>query len=316
MLESSLTVGRAMTRAQFLHICAQMTVAGLLSKTSQAVSGTATAMASRPIPSTGELLPVVGCGTYRGFDYAPGSVEYSRLARVIHALLETGGKVIDTAAIYGRAERSVGEILESQRLHRQIFLASKVWSTGREPGLQQMERSLKDLKTDKLDLMQVHNLVDLKTQLATLREWKANGRTRYIGISHYATSAHDEVEAVLRSVPVDFLQINYSVEEPAAAKRLLPLAADLGVAVIINRPFGGGGLLGHLRNKPLPVWAAEIGCRSWAQILIKFVLTQPAVNCVIPGTGKPEHMLDNAMAGVAPFPEPNFWIERQAAITA
>ncbi|RTZ48291.1 aldo/keto reductase [Candidimonas sp. SYP-B2681] len=303
-----------MTRAQFLRTCAQLAVAGMLSNSGLAASRTATAMATRPIPSTGEPLPVVGCGTYRGFDYAPGSDEYARLGRVVYALLEAGGKVIDTAAIYGRAERSVGEVLQEGNLRRQIFLASKVWSTGREAGVQQMERSLKDLMTDKLDLMQVHNLIDVKTQLATLHDWKANGRTRYIGITHYDTSAHDEVEKVLRSVPVDFLQINYSAEEPDAAKRLLPLAADLGVAVIINRPFGGGGLMRRLRDKPIPVWAGEIGCGSWAQILIKFVLSQSAVNCVIPGTGKPEHMMDNAIAGQGPFPDPSFWTKRATII--
>ncbi|MGP1615356.1 MAG: aldo/keto reductase, partial [Pollutimonas bauzanensis] len=314
MVQSPTLLRGTLTRAQFLRLCGGLSVAAMLPKTACALSPGAGTMNTRPIPSTGEALPVVGCGTYRGFDHGPGSEEYARLPGVLESLLDAGGKVVDTAAIYGRAERSIGEILDAGKLRGRVFLAGKVWSSGREAGLRQMRQSMQDLRTDRLDLMQVHNLVDWRTQLSTLRLWQAEGRIRYIGITHYESSAHRAVEAVLRSEPVDFLQINYSMDEPDAAARLFPLAADRGVAVVVNRPFGGGGLMRRLRGRPLPGWAGEIGCSSWAQVLIKFVLSQAAVSCVIPGTGSPEHMRDNAAAGRGPLPEADFWRQRQAEV--
>jgi diketogulonate reductase-like aldo/keto reductase len=187
------------------------------------------------------------------------------------------------------------------------FLATKVWTRGRDAGIAQMEQSFAHLKTERIDLMQVHNLVDWRTQLATLREWKAKGRIRYIGITHYTASAFGEVEAVLRAEKLDFLQINYAIDDREVEKRLLPLAAERGVAVIVNQPFGGGGLLRGLRDKPLPGWAAEIGATSWAQVLLKFTLSHPAVTCVIPGTSRPEHMADNAAAGTGAYGDAAFW---------
>ncbi len=302
------------TRGRFLRLCAGLSAAAILPRPAVGQSLKAGAMDTRPIPSTGERLPVVGCGTYRAFDHAPGSQAYSRLAQVVESLLDAGGKVLDSAAIYGRAERSIGEILDSGNLRDNVFLASKVWSTGKDSGILQMRQSMRDMKTDRLDLIQIHNLVDWRTQLATLRLWKDEGRVRYIGITHYVASAHGDVEAVLRSEPMDFLQINYSMEEPEAAKRLFALAADRGVAVIVNRPFGGGGLMRQLRDKPLPGWAGDIHCTSWAQVLIKFVLSQKAVNCVVPGTSRPEHMRDNAAAGRGPFPDEGFWRRHGAAV--
>jgi len=179
-----------------------------------------------------------------------------------------------------------------------------------------MEQSFTRLRTQRMDLMQVHNLVDWRTHLATLRGWKDQGRVRYIGITHYTASAYGEVESVLRAQKLDFLQINYSLDARDAEKRLLPLAAERGVAVIINMPFGGGGLLRRLRDKPLPDWAAEIGCTSWAQVLIKFVLSHPAVTCTIPGTSRPEHMADNAAAGAGAIPDAAFWRQHLASIGA
>ncbi|WP_254787313.1 aldo/keto reductase [Variovorax sp. OV700] len=268
-----------------------------------------TKMNTRPIPSTQEALPVIGCGTWIGFDQRPGTDEYRRLPGVLDALFAAGGKVIDSSPMYGRSEETTGELLAAlkQRENREAFLATKVWTSGREAGVAQMEQSFARLRTQRIDLMQVHNLVDWKTHLATLRGWKDKGRVRYIGITHYTASAYGEVEAVLRAEKLDFLQINYSLDAREAEQRLLPLAAERGVAVIVNMPFGGGGLLRRLRDQPLPAWAGEIGCASWAQVLLKFVLSHPAVTCTIPGTSRAEHMADNAAAGAGSFPDAAFW---------
>ena len=262
---------------------------------------------TRPIPSSAEPLPVIGCGTWLGFDRSPGSAEFAQLPRVLAALFAAEGSVVDSSPMYGKAEAAVGQVLDEADTREEAFLATKVWTTGREAGIRQMEDSFRLLRTDQIDLLQVHNLVDWRVHLATLREWKAQERVRYVGISHYTASAYAEVEAVLRSEPLDFLQINYSVEESESAQRLLPLAAERGVAVLVNRPFGGGGPLRRLQGKPLPAWAAEIGCTSWPQVLLKFVLSQPAVTCAIPGSASPEHMAQNANAGCGVIPAAQFW---------
>jgi aryl-alcohol dehydrogenase-like predicted oxidoreductase len=260
-------------------------------------------MHTRPIPSSGERLPVIGCGTYVGFDVAPGSGPYRELPAVLQALFDAGGSLIDSSPMYGRAESTVGELLEAAPPRGKPFLATKVWTSSREQGIEQMRLSMRRLKTKPIDLMQIHNLVDWRAHLLTLQEWKQAGTIRYLGVSHYTPSAYAQLESVLRDHALDFVQLNYSVDEREAEARLLPLAADLGIAIIVNRPFGGGGLLGKLRKRPLPGWAAEIGCSSWAQLLLKFVLGHPAVTCVIPGTGKSAHMLDNAGAGVGELPD-------------
>ncbi|MCL2635788.1 MAG: aldo/keto reductase [Betaproteobacteria bacterium] len=293
-----------MSRADFLHL-ALGAAAGLL--LGGKATAAAPAMLRRPIPASGESLPVIGLGTYQGFDVASGSAEYARLPGVLEALFAAGGSVIDSSPMYGWAEQTTGELLAAAGSRRRAFVASKVWIEGREAGRLQMEASLRLLRAEPLDLMQVHNLVDWRKQLATLREWKQAGRIRYIGVTHYHASAYDELAAVLRAERLDFLQINYSFEEREAERLILPLAAERGLAVLINRPFGGGGLLRRLHEKPLPPWAAEIEAGSWAQLLLKFVLSQPAVTCAIPGTGRPEHMADNAAAGRGPIPEPAFW---------
>ncbi len=260
-------------------------------------------MHRRVIPSSGEELPVVGCGTYVGFDVAPGSAAYRELPGVLQALFDSGGSVLDSSPMYGRAESTLGELLESTGSRNRAFVATKVWISSRERGIEQMSESMKRLRMKPLDLMQIHNLVDWRAHLPTLRDWKEQGAIRYLGVSHYTASAYAEVEAVMREHALDFLQINYSVEEREAEARLLPLAADLGIAVLVNRPFGGGGLLGRLRKRPLPDWVADIGCTSWAQVLLKFVLGHPAVTCVIPGTGKALHMRNNAAAGTGIIPD-------------
>ncbi|UVL38226.1 aldo/keto reductase [Pseudomonas sp. B21-040] len=258
-------------------------------------------MLTRAIPSSAEPLPIVGLGTYRGFDVEPASPAYKQLPEVLSALFKKGGTVIDSSPMYGRAEQTTGELLSIHEPRSPAFLATKVWTQGREEGIAQMERSFKLLQTDRIDLMQIHNLLDWQTHLPTLRQWKEQGRIRYIGITHYTASAYEEVEALLKAEPLDFLQINYALDDRTVEKRILPLCRERGVAVICNRPFGGGGLLERLKGKPLPGWAAQVGVTSWAQLALKFLLSHSAVTCVIPGTGNPRYMADNAGAGFGPM---------------
>ncbi|WP_298956379.1 aldo/keto reductase [uncultured Methylobacterium sp.] len=289
---------RGLTRQGFLH--AALAVPAVLA------TGAASAddgPLRRPIPSSGESLPAVGLGTWRGFDVGSGAAERAPLAGVVRTLFEGGGRVIDSSPMYGRAEAVTGDLLAEAGSRDRAFLATKVWTRGREAGLTQMRESLRHFRTDRLDLIQVHNLLDWRTHLPVLREWKQEGRIRYLGISHYTESAYDEVEAVLRAERLDVLQINYALDDRAAEARLLPLAAERGVAVLVNRPFGGGGLLGRLRGRPLPDYAAALGCASWAEILLKFVLSHPAVTCAIPGTANPAHMAANLRAGLGPLPD-------------
>ena len=254
-------------------------------------------MQTRAIPSSSEPLPLVGLGTYRGFDVAPGDPVYKQLPAVLGELFKKGGTVIDSSPMYGRAEETTGELLSIHEPRSPAFLATKVWTRGREEGIAQMEQSFSLLRTERIDLMQIHNLLDWQTHLPTLRDWKEQGRIRYIGITHYTSSAYEEVEAVLKAEPLDFLQINYALDDRGVEKRILPLCRERGVAVICNRPFGGGDLLARLKGKPLPGWAAQVGAKSWPQLALKFLLAHPAVTCVIPGTSNPLYMADNAGAG-------------------
>ena len=304
---------RGPTRAALLRAALALPVGALL-PARPARPASPDRMNSRPIPSSREALPVIGLGTYIGFDQAPGSPGYAQLSGVIEALLAAGGKVIDGSPMYGRAEETTGELLAASGRRGEAFLATKVWVQGRQQGARQMEESMRLLRASRIDLMQVHNLVDWKTHLATLRGWKEQGRVRYLGITHYTSSAYPEVEKILRAEKLDFLQINYALDDRAAEHRLLPLAAERGVAVIVNMPFGGGGLLRGLLGKPLPDWAAEIGCASWAQVLLKFVLSHPAVTCAIPGTRRREHMEDNARAGFGEVPPLAYWSDKAEAI--
>jgi diketogulonate reductase-like aldo/keto reductase len=261
------------------------------------------AILQRPIPSSGEKIPAIGLGTWQVFDVGPGSAERHPLEEVLARFVGLGGRVIDSSPMYGRAEQVIGEIATKLSLHDSLFLATKVWTTGKSEGVASMERSLARLQTKRLDLMQVHNLVDARTHLATLREWKEQGRIRYLGITHYHSSGYSEVARLLRSEKLDFLQINYSLGERESEKEILPLAQDRGVAVLANRPFGGGGLFSRVRQKPLPDWAGEIDCRSWAQFLLKWIIAHPAVTCAIPATGKVQHLEDNMQAGVGRLPD-------------
>jgi diketogulonate reductase-like aldo/keto reductase len=258
---------------------------------------------SRPIPSSGEALPVVGLGTWQTFDVGNDAAARSPLREVLRVLAKAGGRAVDSSPMYGSSESVTGALVAELGLRDQLFMATKVWTSGRSEGIRQMEQSFDRLRAKRMDLMQIHNLVDVATHTKTLQEWKQNARVRYIGITHYTSSAYAELERRLKSAPYDFLQINYSLAEPDSALRLLPLARERKVAVIINRPFAEGALFRKARGKPLPAWAAELGIRSWAQYFLKWIVAHPAVTCVIPGTAKPEHMLDNMAGGAGPLPD-------------
>ena len=288
------------TRRAFLHAAA---ATALAAQAARAAEPPAPPMHTRPIPSTGEPLPVVGCGTWRTFDAGDDAARRRELAEVLRVLFAAGGSVIDSSPMYDSSEAVAGALLAESHTRGQAFIATKVWTDGREAGIAQMQQSMRLWQTNRIDLMQIHNLLDWRTQLATLRDWKAAGKVRYIGVTHYTSGAFPQVEAVLRAERLDFVQINYAANDRDAEARLLPLAAERGVAVIVNQPFGGGALLSGLRNRPLPGFAPELGCTSWAQLLLKFVLGNPAVTCVIPGTGKREYMIDNAHAGIGDYPD-------------
>jgi diketogulonate reductase-like aldo/keto reductase len=266
-------------------------------------AGAASSILTRPIPSSGEAIPVVGLGTWRTFDVGTAPSERAPLKAVLQRFVELGGRVIDSSPMYGTAESVAGDLAAELAVTDKLFFATKVWTSGREAGVAQVEQSFRRFRTKRLDLLQIHNLLDWKTQLRTLRDFKQTGRIRYVGVTHYTASAYDELERVLRSEPVDFLQVNYSVGEREAERRILPLARERGIAVLVNRPFSEGGLFQRVRGKALPAWAAEIGCESWAQLLLKWVLGNPAATCVIPATSRPEHLTDNMHAGVGALPD-------------
>lgn len=260
-------------------------------------------MHTRPIHASGQRLPVVGVGTWRGFDVGADAAARAQLTGVLQALFDAGGTVIDSSPMYGSSEQVTGDLLAAMGRHDRAFVATKVWTTGRAAGIRQMEASMRLLRDDRIELMQVHNLQDWETHLDTLRGWKREGRVQYVGVTHYQDAAHDRLVEVMRREPLDFVQCNYSIDNRAAEARLLPLAADRGIAVLVNLPFGGGGLLRRVSNRPLPSWAADLGCRTWAQALLKFILGHPTVTCVIPGTSRPDHMRENAEAGMGELPD-------------
>jgi len=286
-----------LSRSAFLQL------AGAALGAAPAAAQTGPRMQTRKIPSTGEALPIVGCGTWQTFDVGPSAAEREPRAEVLKVLFEAGGSVIDSSPMYGKSEGVVGDLLAAAGTRDKAFLATKVWTQGRNPGIAQMKESMRLLRTERIDLMQIHNLVDWKAHLPTLKAWKAEGRIRLIGITHYTEAMHAELESVLRQGGFDFVQVNYALDDRGIERSLLRFCQDNGIAVLINQPFGGGGLLRKLSARKLPDWAGEIGCTSWAQILLKFVLAQPAVTCVIPGTGKPEHMRDNVQAGLGAYPD-------------
>ena len=270
-------------------------------------------MLTRQIPASGEVLPVIGLGTWQTFDVGPRAPERASLQEELVALAASADRpMVDTSPMYGNSETVLGDLMATAELRPKLFVATKVWTSGREAGIRQMEASLRKLRVETVDLMQVHNLVDVETHLDTLVGWKRDGRARYVGVTHYTVSAHEALARVIASRPVDFVQVNYSVGEPEAERRLLPLAQARGVAVIVNRPFGGGGLIRRLRSRPVPAWAGEIGCESWGQLLLKWVMSHPAVTCVIPATSRLAHLQENLKAGDGPLPNE----EQRARIAA
>ena len=260
-------------------------------------------LAVKPIPSAQEALPVIGLGTWQTFDAGADMAARAALRDVLDTFARAGGRVVDSSPMYGSSESVVGDLASDLGVRARLFLATKVWTRGREEGVRQMQQSFRRLRTGRMDLMQVHNLVDVATHTKTLQEMKAAGQLRYIGITHYTSSAYAEVERWLKSRPYDFLQINYSLGERDAEQRLLPLAQDRSVAVIANRPFAEGALFRRSKGQPLPPWSAELGITSWAQFFLKWIVAHPSVTCAIPGTGRPEHMADNLAAGRGALPD-------------
>jgi diketogulonate reductase-like aldo/keto reductase len=279
----------------------QLAGAALLGR--PAIAQTGTTMNKRKVPATGEMLGVVGLGTWQTFDVGRSPAERKPLSEVLQALYAAGGSVVDSSPMYGRSEGVAGDVIAALGARDKTFIATKVWTSGRASGIAQMEQSLKLFHTDRIDLMQIHNLLDWQVHLETLRAWKKEGRIRLLGVTHYTESAHDQLEAVLKRETFDFVQINYAIDDRGAERSLLRTAQDRGVAVLVNRPFGGGSLMRTLARRPLPGWAKDIGCTSWAQILLKFVLANPAITCAIPGTSNPEHMRDNIQAGTGEYPD-------------
>ena len=273
-------------------------------RASQRPGGNVERMRTRPVPRTGEQLPVIGMGTYRTFDVSESDESRKPLREVLRRLFEGGGRVIDSSPMYGRAEEVVGALVDPAQ---RPFLATKVWTSGREQGIEQMRRSMQRMapgaRGRPFDLMQIHNLVDWRTHLPTLRAWKEDGTIRYWGITHYTSSAFDEMEAIVRAEKPDFIQLPYSVGAREAEERLLPACAEHGVAVLVERPFEAGSLFRDVQKRPLPGWAAEIECTSWAQIFLKFILGHPAVTCPIPATSNPAHMADDVRAGFGRLPD-------------
>jgi diketogulonate reductase-like aldo/keto reductase len=257
----------------------------------------------RPIPKTGETIPAVGLGTWQAFDVAGDAAETAEAREALKTLVKLGGRVIDSSPMYGSAESVSGQLADELGVRAKLFVATKVWTSGKQAGIRQMEDSMRKLRVERLDLMQVHNLVDAPTHVATLREWKKAGRVRYLGVTHYHAGAHGDLERAIKPGDLDFVQVNYSLAEPEADRRLLAAAAASRTAVIVNRPFAEGAMFGRVKGKALPEWAKEIGCATWAQFFLKWILGHPAVTCVIPGTRNPKHVADNIGAASGPLPD-------------
>jgi diketogulonate reductase-like aldo/keto reductase len=286
-------------RRHFVQGSAGLLLAGQVLPTWSAT----TALIKRPIPSSGEMLPVMGVGSSRTFDVAMDESELAGLTRVMRAFFAGGGKLIDSSPMYGAAESVLGAVLERIPDKPPVFAATKVWTDGRESGISQMQESSERMGVPVFDLMQIHNLRDWKTHLETLREWKRTGKIRYLGITTSHQRHHQELENIMRSQALDFVQFSYNIENRLAEQRLLPLAADYGIATLINRPFQRGSLFRRIKAVPVPELAQELGCDSWGQFFLKFIIGDPRVTCVIPATSKLHHMTDNMGANVGPIPD-------------
>jgi aryl-alcohol dehydrogenase-like predicted oxidoreductase len=289
-----------MTRRDFVYRLQAIGALSISSKRMQAEDS----LIKRKIPATGELLPTVGLGTWQTFDVSEAKPEREPLKAVLRTLISKGGTVVDSSPMYGRSEEVVGDLSTELDINDKLFIATKVWTSGKEKGIKQMNDSLRLLKRKKIELMQIHNLMDWETHLPTLREWKSAGKIKYIGLTHYHESAHERLATILeKEKGIDFIQINYNIVERNAEKKLLPLAQEKGVAVLINQPFGSGNLFRMVRAKTVPEWTEDFDCHGWGQFFLKFILSNPAVTCVIPGTAKANHMLDNLRAGFGRLPD-------------
>ncbi|WP_052444969.1 aldo/keto reductase [Chromohalobacter japonicus] len=258
----------------------------------------------REIPASGQRIPVIGLGTARTFNVDPDNAAAMRpLEQVLQNFYDGGGRLVDSSPMYGRAETVVGRLAERLDIADDLFMATKVWTRGREAGVEEMATSRERMGGGHLDLIQVHNLVDLQTQLDTLKAWRDEGRVRYIGVTHYTVSGHDRLTQIVEREPIDFVQFNYNILTRDAEKRLLPAAADNGVATLINEPFERGSLFGRVKGESLPEWTKELGIESWAQLFLKFIVSHPAVTCAIPATSDPEHATDNIGAAHGPLPD-------------
>jgi diketogulonate reductase-like aldo/keto reductase len=260
-------------------------------------------MLQRNIPSSGEKLPVVGLGSWLQFDVGPEPLERQELTQVLKNMKQLGGRLIDSSPMYGKAEEVIGDLTSDAGIADDFFYATKVWTTGKQAGTTQMNDSLRKMRRKKMDLMQIHNLQDWQTHIKTLQDWKAEGKIRYMGITHYTASAHEALEKIVKTGVIDFVQFNYSINIRNAEKSLLKAAKDHGVAVIINEPFESGSLFKLVKGKELPGWAGEYDIKSWAQYFLKYILANPAVNCVIPGTSNTKHVIDNMGAGFGRLPD-------------
>jgi diketogulonate reductase-like aldo/keto reductase len=287
------------TRRNFLRTGACALGGLLMPRGSNAANGPLV----RLIPKTGEAIPAVGLGTWQVFDVASDAKELAQAKETLKTFAERGGRVIDSSPMYGSSESVTGRLAAELGVQSKLFVATKVWTRGKQAGIRQMEDSMKKLRVERVDLMQVHNLVDAPTHLATLREWKKAGRIRYLGVTHYNAGAHADLEKIIRPGDIDFVQVNYSLAEPEADQSLLAAAAASRTAVIVNRPFAEGAMFGRVRGKPLPAWAKELGCESWAQFFLKWILGHPAVTCAIPGTRNPKHLADNLGAASGALPD-------------
>jgi diketogulonate reductase-like aldo/keto reductase len=276
-----------------------MGAAAISGGVSAATSGT---LITRKIPSSGEAIPVIGLGTSGPFEVGSGASERAPLKEVLEGFFAGGGRLIDTSPMYSTAEGVLGDLL-TPAMHEKVFLATKVWTSGEKSGIDQMTRSGQLMKHPKLDLIQVHNLQDLDTHLKTLRSWKEQGRVRHIGITHYTVGSHPQLIRIIEREKLDFVQLNYSAVTREAEQRLLPFAAERGVAVLVNRAFEDGALFDTVRGKPVPPWAAEFDAASWGQVFLKYVIANPAVTCVIPATGKLRHLEDNLAGGRGRLPD-------------
>jgi diketogulonate reductase-like aldo/keto reductase len=257
----------------------------------------------RPIPSSGEQLPVIGMGTSLTFDTAGDAKSLARLSDVMQAFFQGGGTVIDSSPMYGRAESRVGDVLRAMEDATTPFAATKVWTDGRDQGIAQMEESARNMNVARFDLIAVHNLLDWQTHLDTLKRWKDEGKVRYIGITTSHGRDHDQFLEVMRREPLDFVQFSYNISDRVAEQQLLPLAADRGIATMINRPYQMGALFGRSRGRELPEVASDIDCSSWGQFFLKFIMGHPAATCVIPATSKVHHMQDNMKANFGRLPD-------------